>query len=54
MAPFSRGQVESEESFMEKSEDPLAQFGLDAIDLRWTMKDICCTTLMDNQRGPRV
>jgi hypothetical protein len=25
---------------MEKSEDPLAQFGLDAIDLRWTMKDV--------------
>ena len=25
---------------MENSEDPLAQFGLDAIDLRWTMKDI--------------
>lgn len=24
---------------MEK-EDPLARFGLDAIDLRWTMKDI--------------
>jgi hypothetical protein len=25
---------------MENSEDPLAQFGLDAIDLRWTLKDI--------------
>jgi hypothetical protein len=25
---------------MENSEDPLAQFGLDAIDLRWTMKDM--------------
>jgi hypothetical protein len=25
---------------MENSEDPLAQFGVDAIDLRWTMKDI--------------
>jgi hypothetical protein len=24
---------------MENSEDPLAQFGLDAIDLRWTLKD---------------
>ena len=22
------------------TEDPLAQFGLDAIDLRWTLKDI--------------
>src|SRR6202040_4036323 len=25
---------------MEDNEDPLARFGLDAIDLRWTMKDI--------------
>ncbi len=25
---------------MSDNEDPLAQFGLDAIDLRWTMKDI--------------
>jgi hypothetical protein len=25
---------------MENESDPLAQFGLDAIDLRWTMKDI--------------
>jgi len=25
---------------MENSKDPLAQFGLEAIDLRWTMKDI--------------
>jgi hypothetical protein len=25
---------------MESDEDPLAQFGLDAIDLRWTLKDI--------------
>ena len=25
---------------MENDEDPLAQFGLDAIDLRWTLKDI--------------
>jgi len=25
---------------MENNNDPLAQFGLDAIDLRWTMKDI--------------
>ena len=23
-----------------ESDDPLAQFGLDAIDLRWTLKDI--------------
>ena len=25
---------------MINDEDPLAQFGIDAIDLRWTMKDI--------------
>jgi len=25
---------------MGNDEDPLAQFGLDAIDLRWTLKDI--------------
>ena len=25
---------------MPDNEDPLAQFGLDAIDLRWTLKDI--------------
>ena len=25
---------------MEDETDPLAQFGLDAIDLRWTLKDI--------------
>ena len=25
---------------MSNDEDPLEQFGLDAIDLRWTMKDI--------------
>src|SRR5882757_3380035 len=25
---------------MQINEDPLARFGLDAIDLRWTMKDI--------------
>jgi hypothetical protein len=25
---------------MENSEDPLARFGLDAIDLRWTLQDI--------------
>jgi hypothetical protein len=25
---------------MENAVDPLAQFGLEAIDLRWTMKDI--------------
>jgi len=25
---------------MQNDEDPLAQFGLEAIDLRWTLKDI--------------
>lgn len=25
---------------MQDSDDPLAQFGLEAIDLRWTLKDI--------------
>jgi len=25
---------------MKKEDDPLAQFGTDAIDLKWTMKDI--------------
>ena len=25
---------------MEDNDDPLARFGLEAIDLRWTMKDI--------------
>lgn len=25
---------------MEDQKDPLSQFGLDAIDLRWTLKDI--------------
>jgi hypothetical protein len=25
---------------LENDEDPLAQFGLDAMDLRWTLKDI--------------
>lgn len=28
------------DKMMKHDEDPLAQFGLDAIDLRWTMKDI--------------
>ncbi|WP_249791237.1 hypothetical protein [Bradyrhizobium sp. SRL28] len=27
-------------SKMENEKDPLAQFGLDAIELRWTMRDI--------------
>lgn len=28
------------EGAMNTEQDPLAQFGLDAIDLRWTLKDI--------------
>jgi hypothetical protein len=36
---------------MEYESDPLAQFGLDAIDLRWTLKDISAKrTLMINKR----
>ena len=36
---------------MDNTEDPLAQFGLDAIDLRWTMKDIAAKrTRMINQQ----
>jgi hypothetical protein len=35
---------------VENEADPLAQFGLDAIDLRWTMKDIAAKrTWMINQ-----
>jgi len=30
---------------LEKQTDPLAQFGLDAIDLRWTLKDIAADTI---------
>jgi pyruvate/2-oxoglutarate dehydrogenase complex dihydrolipoamide acyltransferase (E2) component len=36
--PAYRAGVEGEE--MSNEADPLARFGLDAIDLRWTMKDI--------------
>jgi len=36
---------------MENENDPLAEFGLDAIDLRWTMKDIAAKrTRMINQQ----
>ena len=36
---------------MENATDPLAQFGLDAIDLRWTLKDIAGKrSLMVNQQ----
>jgi hypothetical protein len=36
---------------MENEPDPLAQFGLDAIDLRWTLKDIAAKrALMINKQ----
>ena len=36
---------------LEKQTDPLAQFGLDAIDLRWTLKDIAAErSLMVNKQ----
>jgi hypothetical protein len=36
---------------LETETDPLAQFGLDAIDLRWTLKDIAAKrSLMVNKR----
>jgi len=36
---------------MENDTDPLAQFGLDAIDLRWTLKDVAAKrTRMMNQQ----
>ena len=36
---------------LENQTDPLAQFGLDAIDLRWTLKDIAGKrSLMVNQQ----
>jgi hypothetical protein len=31
---------------MENDQDPLAQFGLDAIDLRWTLKDIAAARFL--------
>jgi hypothetical protein len=36
--------------------DPLAQFGLDAIDLRWTLKDIASkrTWLINKDHLPRL
>jgi hypothetical protein len=38
--PPGRDRDESKKIAMEHDEDPLAQFGLDAIHLRWTLKDI--------------
>ena len=46
--PAGRAGVEGEE--MSNEADPLARFGLEAIDLRWTMKDIAAKRwLMLNQ-----
>ena len=35
---------------MENETDPLAQFGLDAIDLRWTLKDIAAERSLVNKQ----
>ena len=37
---------------LEKETDPLAQFGLDAIELRWTLKDIAAerSLIVNKQR----
>ena len=39
-----------------EKDDPLAQFGLDAIDLRWTLKDIDSnrTWLIDKDHIPKL
>ena len=39
-----------------KKSDPLAQFGLDAIDLRWTLKDIASrrTWLINKDHLPKL
>ena len=41
---------------LEKETDPLAQFGLDAIDLRWTLKDIAAerTLMVNKQHLPQL
>jgi hypothetical protein len=40
----------------DQQDDPLAQFGLDAIDLRWTLKDIasCRTWLINKDHLPKL
>jgi hypothetical protein len=38
--PPGRDRAEGEGEIVEDQNDPLAQFGLEAIDLRWTLKDI--------------
>ena len=40
---------------LEKETDPLAQFGRDAIDLRWTLKDIAAErSLVNKQHLPQL
>jgi hypothetical protein len=41
---------------MDNEQDPLAQYGLDAIDLRWTMKDIAAkrTTMINQQHAAKL
>ena len=40
---------------LENETDPLAQFGLDAIDLRWTLKDIAAErSLVNKQHLPQL
>jgi hypothetical protein len=41
---------------MESEPDPLAQLGLDAIDLRWTLKDIAAkrTWMINKQHLPQL
>jgi hypothetical protein len=36
---------------MENETDPLAQFGLDAIDLRWTLEDIAAKRIQHSAFG---
>jgi hypothetical protein len=39
-----------------QTDDPLAEFGLDAIDLRWTLKDIASkrTWLINREHLPKL
>ena len=41
---------------LENETDPLAQFGLDAIDLRWTLKDIAAerSLMVNKQHLPQL
>jgi hypothetical protein len=40
----------------DNEQDPLAQYGLDAIDLRWTMKDIAAkrTSMINQQHAAKL